>query len=689
MEWSNLLAMANAMTGAPWVFFTFYIYLTFYNTLTCFQISLIMAYLYFIRWISTNIFIYIFDQREQFHSLFLSTCYILSGLSCIFIYRLQFTLHWSLLLLSFTFFGVFYLSIGILIESVILKSWGDYRMYFYGHHRTWSEWTLFFLLGLIGLICYFFNNGKKDNEQLSYLFSLLFTIMVCVGTLIQCIIATLKTYSFPSDPSHLGLTPSTPWLQKNMTTTLPPSDFMFWPSQFAPYKPYSLFGEPLSHISEEDASIVQRITSTPSTILLDRELSHHSHSSSIYSISTSNNNSSPKIRPIYSNHNNHPPPFNHHSTSYGAIYSSTPNMLSNDHPFLNNPLFNNNNNSNDLDDRRPSNASFTYDPPVILTNNNNNNNNNDDDDYHSSFLFQQQQIYSSSIHPHWESVPSYELALFSFIPPEIPSIAIFPILLSYLFLSSNSDSTSIKSDSNMNQHHRSSSSSQQQYHHHSTFNKTNKNNNVIPSLPGPLLINPPPIDKWKIISLQLNMFILGCVSALMHVFLFIYFYAVLKIPIFFICFSGSMIFLSELILLTTVRKWIHNIHYTFMAILIHSVLITCSIAYLWIIPNNYFTIIASLLLPFLQGIIFYLAWLVTSNRINTLVWSDQQRMVQRSIMSTLFSCIGPIVGTILAGILVEDNNMTLKSTSFSFIYQLCVGLLAFSFVLSWAWCEEE
>ena len=43
-----------------------------------------------------------------------------------------------------------------------------------------------------------------------------------------------------------------------------------------PYKPYSLFGEPLSHISEEDASALQRMTSSNTTAQLMRHNSNHS-----------------------------------------------------------------------------------------------------------------------------------------------------------------------------------------------------------------------------------------------------------------------------------------------------------------------------------------------------------------------------------------------------------------------------
>ncbi|KAI8338397.1 hypothetical protein BC941DRAFT_422807 [Chlamydoabsidia padenii] len=293
----------------------------------------------------------------------------------------------------------------------------------------------------------------------------------------------------------------------------------------------------------------------------------------------------------------------------------------------------------------------------------------------TSQLQQQQQQQQSSTLPvsSWNTVPSYELALFSFVSPDMPSIATLPFLLYYL----HDQDDLIHTATNMNPSTRYSTA---------TAAATAAPMMANTFMPGPLLINPPPIDYWKLRSLQLTMFLLGCVSAMLQVFLFVYLYDCLDLPMMVIGLTGSCIILSEIVLLTTVTKWIHGMNLTGMTTLIHATLIVCSFSFLWLRPYHAFTTVAAFILPLLQSGVFYLAWLVTSDRINTLVWSDSQRIFQRAILSTLFCTLGPMVGVILTGYLISDD---LQPSSFASVYHASIGLSALSFVVSWGWSTDE
>jgi hypothetical protein len=145
LPWSNLLAMANAMTGTPWLFFVLYLHVSL--DLTLFQMGLLMAYLYLLRWMANNTVLYLFDRLSRHYSMFLILFCTLVGLSGLLVFIVLSSYssllvgvmdsgcYWYIVFGVMTLFGAFYLSLGVLVESVILKSWGEYRMYFYG--KVW------------------------------------------------------------------------------------------------------------------------------------------------------------------------------------------------------------------------------------------------------------------------------------------------------------------------------------------------------------------------------------------------------------------------------------------------------------------------------------------------------------------------------------------------------------------------
>ncbi|ORX59713.1 hypothetical protein DM01DRAFT_301471 [Hesseltinella vesiculosa] len=649
LPWTNLLAIANALTGTPWIYFVFYLYLTV--DLPCFQIGLLMAYLYFIRLIATNLIVFYLEKQKRYFRLFLTSWHVLSALSCvlIFTWTSHLLLSWYPALIMLTVYGLTYLSMGVLVETVILKSWGDYRIYFYGHHRAWLEWTLLCLTIVTGGSCFML---KQDPSTLLYM---LFCTMVVVGGGIMCFIVIFKSQSMPSGPTSLGLTPSSPWLLKQCSG-LQPSDFMLLPSNFAPYKPYSLFAEPLSHISEEDASMLQRVQSVPSNLMRESSCATTTTTMSMMSSSYLVNGPPPSVHglPI----NVYPSILSH----YGATqlpsslpYSSSPQHMSytpsvlttaddffpHQHarrfsnttafsydlnaPSLNLPL----DSASTSSPLHPYTQSSTSQPPAYASS-------------HSHLVELGEDAWVPKV-PGWEAVSAYELALFSFVAPDMPAIALLPFLLF-------------------------------------------KGEGAIESPGLWTLINPPPVDTMKLYLLQFNAWLLGVVAAFIQTFLFVYFYHVLHLPIVIVGLAGSCIIMSELLLLKTVPKWINGIHVTRMTNFIHAVLVLCCFSYIFLQPDSLLSMVAALVLPFFQSGVFNMAWLVASNRINTLVWSDHHRIFQRSVLSTLYSCVGPMVGATLAGYMISDDD---PMASFVHIYQTAIGMLVFSFIVTWGWADGD
>jgi hypothetical protein len=88
-------------------------------------------------------------------------------------------------------------------------------------------------------------------------------VTILIGSVILFLLS-LSTTVQATDPSLLGIVcneidETTPLAKHALQPTETSSSYIY-------YKPYSLFGERLSHISEEDASMLQRITTTNNSV---------------------------------------------------------------------------------------------------------------------------------------------------------------------------------------------------------------------------------------------------------------------------------------------------------------------------------------------------------------------------------------------------------------------------------------
>ena len=154
-------------------------------------------------------------------------------------------------------------------------------------------------------------------------------------------------------------------------------------------------------------------------------------------------------------------------------------------------------------------------------------------------------------------------------------------------------------------------------------------------------------------------------------------------------------------------QWfIHRLNLTLITTSVHITLIICAILYPCMKPDSAATRVSLLVLQALQGmhltfvfryiklihdfiiiaIAFQLIWLSGADQVNLIHGSQNERMKQRSKISALYSSIGPAIGVMVAGyILQSDQSMD----DYTLIFKYCVALFSLSFVVSWGWTSEE
>lgn len=149
-----------------------------------------------------------------------------------------------------------------------------------GSFLRWKDITGVVLIGITGLVIHFTN---EDNIRLILL------ILWIIGMVSLSIISNTNQVK-PSSPAELNISDDqAPLLLKNALSLTTDQNSIYFPI----YKPYSIFGEQLSHISEEDASQLDRMLTNDS---LRHVSSFDSNAPSFYTRRTMTN--------TYTNHNN-------------------------------------------------------------------------------------------------------------------------------------------------------------------------------------------------------------------------------------------------------------------------------------------------------------------------------------------------------------------------------------------------
>ncbi|CAO3634923.1 unnamed protein product [Mucor fragilis] len=195
------------------------------------------------------------------------------------------------------------------------------------------------------------------------------------------------------------------------------------------------------------------------------------------------------------------------------------------------------------------------------------------------------------------------------------------------------------------------------------------------------------VNQWKTQTLSVTMLLLGVANALMNTFLFVYVYSFMEMSMYIISCLIMIHMTCEMIVAYIIEKWfIHGLNLTLVTTSVHITLIICAILYPCLKPDSVATHVSLLMLQALQAIAFQLIWLSGADQVNLIHWSHYERMKQRSRISALYSSIGPALGVMLAGyILQSDQSME----DYTLIFKCCVALFSLSFVVSWGWTSEE
>ncbi|KAG0194780.1 hypothetical protein DFQ28_006629 [Apophysomyces sp. BC1034] len=184
------------------------------------------------------------------------------------------------------------------------------------------------------------------------------------------------------------------------------------------------------------------------------------------------------------------------------------------------------------------------------------------------------------------------------------------------------------------------------------------------------------IHDKRTTSLLITMFLMGLVGAMLNTLLYLFLHYSLAMPVFQIGLVAAATMLMDLLAHTTARRWIKSFDVMTLNCIIHGTLVFTSLAYTCLRPGLLCWVLA-IGLQALQG----------ANQANAILWMDRPRMMQCGKMSAMFSSLGPAVGSLLAGYLVENQSM--PTEGFTFLYRSVVAALTFSFVVSWGWSAVD
>ncbi|KAG1140378.1 hypothetical protein G6F37_000867 [Rhizopus arrhizus] len=193
------------------------------------------------------------------------------------------------------------------------------------------------------------------------------------------------------------------------------------------------------------------------------------------------------------------------------------------------------------------------------------------------------------------------------------------------------------------------------------------------------------LKNWKMTTLDITLLLLGITKAMLNTFLFIYVYSILDFSIMDISFLIIAHIASEMVVHFIIEKWyIHKLNLTLITTLTHISLILCCIIYPNLKAGHRITFTTLIVLQVLQAGAFQLIWSAGVDQIHVVIWNQYERMKERARVSFLFSSLGPAIGALMAGIILQP-----ELEEYSFLFKISVAILALSFVVSWGWTAED
>ncbi|KAI7895188.1 uncharacterized protein EV154DRAFT_496239 [Mucor mucedo] len=285
--WTKLLTIAHAVTTSIHPFLPLYFaHMLKFDILT---ISILISCTLILRVPASAFWIDLVDHKPPLHGVFtgLLTAIGTAGILLILSVPPSWTsMTLPVAILSTILDGLFYQPLIVLIDSAIIKILGDYKI-LYAKERQYGKLASAIMSIGIGW-------NLDDDHDFDTLM-----VTTLIGSVILFLLS-LSTNVQAADPSLLDIIQC----HEEMDETSPLTKYsgLHQTETTSCYKPYSLFGEQLSHISEEDASMLRRMITTNSTSIRPLPASIHS---SPYTPPISRNNNIP----IHFINDNLPPSF--------------------------------------------------------------------------------------------------------------------------------------------------------------------------------------------------------------------------------------------------------------------------------------------------------------------------------------------------------------------------------------------
>ncbi|KAI8097502.1 uncharacterized protein BX664DRAFT_326564 [Halteromyces radiatus] len=310
--WPKFLTIAHGVASSVHVFLPLY----FFHLLhfSYYRIAILLAIALTTRTIACGFWTAWVDQRDiQLHGVLTSLLTGLGAASLVLLLSVppDTWLSWPAAILCMVLDGWFFQPLGCLIDGIIIKILGDYKL-LYESERRWGKISLG--ITALGIGCFLDDDYDFDT--------LMGTVLVgCVALFLLSLSTTVQ----PADPLSLGLQTDEQSMETSPLLAKPPLLSQYYIdenrfdhhqrnhqqsqshmtyntnheshpysltsystttnafnntenlrssfdtvtamtssySSYQPYKPYSLFGDHLSHISEEDVNMLQQIPSTP------------------------------------------------------------------------------------------------------------------------------------------------------------------------------------------------------------------------------------------------------------------------------------------------------------------------------------------------------------------------------------------------------------------------------------------
>ncbi|KAI7857307.1 hypothetical protein BDC45DRAFT_29425 [Circinella umbellata] len=409
------------------------------------------------------------------------------------------------------------------------------------------------------------------------------------------------------------------------------------------YKPYCLFNEQLSHISEEDASMLRRMASNTNTHLTMKQ---HQHQQATMATETITTTTTTETTDSVISESIGVDTDRGDNTDYTAGGATTTCCT------------------------RPFRSSSQYWATTTTTTASTTACNIHDEDNNTS-----------NGHYLFSEMPSLQLALLPSPPSETPML-VLPIALTSTFIHNNHHHYYDHNNSNNNNYENNNEDEEQNnngdetraFYYYGSFNSRHNHN----------LWNP-----WAVHSLLLTVFLAGVGSSMMNALLYIYLHDGLGLPMHLIGIVG-MVAVAAKVASKPLVHWAIN-RYSVVAVtgVAHVTLILCAFGYTFLQPDYLLSRLAAVILQILQGGAFNSLWLIAVRQVDCvlLTASQHQRMLLRGKMSALFNSLGPALGAIMSGFLVDAciHHNIMSFSGFLYSYRVAIVVLAFCWAISRGW----